>query len=109
MLQNLGYIEGFESTEIENHIEDLIGSELAAEFWDLYRSSCVNKADIDQLAEWGMNHVRVPFHYKQFSEEPGTTNPLGYGNSGLFDFLVSHTIYIILDMHCAHCTKRWAN
>ena len=71
MLQNLGYIEGFESpTEIENHIEDLIEPELAAEFWDLYRSNYVNKADIDQLAEWGMNHVRVPFHYKQFSEDP---------------------------------------
>ena len=103
MLQNLGYIEGFESpTEIENHIEDLIGSELAAEFWDLYRSSYVNKADIDQLAEWGMNHVRVPFHYKQFSEEPGTINPLGYE---IVDSLISwcepYNMYIILDMHCA--------
>ncbi len=103
MLQNLGYIDGFESpTEIENHIEDLIGAELAAEFWDLYRSSYVNKADIDQLAEWGMNHVRVPFHYKQFSEQPGTINPLGYE---IVDSLISwcepYNMYIILDMHCA--------
>ena len=103
MLNNLGYIEGFESpTEIENHIEDLIGPDLAEEFWDLYRSSYVNKSDIDQLVEWGMNHIRVPFHYKQFSEEPGIINPLGYE---IVDSLISwcepYNMYIILDMHCA--------
>ncbi|MFL3008125.1 MAG: cellulase family glycosylhydrolase [Candidatus Neomarinimicrobiota bacterium] len=103
MLSNLGYIEGFESpTEIENHIEDLIGSDLAEEFWELYRSNYVNKTDIDQLAEWGMNHIRVPFHYKQFSETPGTVNPLGYEIvDSLLAWCEPYNMYIILDMHCA--------
>ena len=102
MLSN-SYIEGFESpTEIENHIEDLIGSDLAEDFWELYRSNYVNRTDIDQLAEWGMNHIRVPFHYKQFSENPGTVNPLGYEIvDSLLAWCEPYNMYIILDMHCA--------
>ena len=102
MLSN-SYIEGFESpTEIENHIEDLIGADLAEEFWELYRSNYVNKTDIDQLAEWGMNHIRVPFHYKQFSENPGSVNPLGYEIvDSLLAWCAPYNMYIILDMHCA--------
>ena len=102
MLSN-SYIEGFESpTEIENHIEDLIGSDLAEDFWELYRSNYVNRTDIDQLAEWGMNHIRVPFHYKQFSETPGTVNPLGYEIvDSLLAWCEPYNMYIILDMHCA--------
>ena len=70
MLHNLGWIEGFESpTQIEDHIEALIGQELAEQFWIDYRNSYVSQADIDQIAEWGFNHVRIPFHYKQFYSE----------------------------------------
>ena len=66
MLHNQAWIEGFESpTQIEEHVEDLIGTELAAQFWELYRQNYVAQADIDQIAEWGFNHIRIPFHYKQ--------------------------------------------
>ena len=42
MLHNLGWIEGFESpTQIEGHIEALIGEDLAEEFWADYRNSYV--------------------------------------------------------------------
>ena len=39
MLHNQGWIDGFESpTQIEEHVESLIGPELAADFWAL--TSC---------------------------------------------------------------------
>ena len=103
MLHNRAWIEGFESpTEIENHVLDLIGPELAQEFWDGWHKNYVNKNDIDAIAEWGFNSLRIPFHYKQFSETIGTVNDYGYE---IVDSLIAwcrpHNMYLILDMHCA--------
>ena len=102
MLRNRAWIEGFESpTQIENHIVDLIGEEKSNEFWDEYRKNFVSRADIDQFAEWGFNHIRLPFHYKQFHTEDGSI-PIGYE---IVDTLLSwcepYNMYVILDMHCA--------
>ena len=103
MLHNQAWIEGFESpTDIENHVLDLVGPDAAAEFWELYRDNYVAQADIDKIAEWGFNHIRVPFHYKQFYDSTGTEVPMGYA---IVDELISwcepYNMYIILDMHCA--------
>ena len=103
MLHNQAWIAGFESpTEIENHVIDLIGVDAAENFWNLYRENYVAQADIDQIAEWGFNHIRVPFHYKQFYDSTGTETPMGYA---IIDELISwcepYNMYIILDMHCA--------
>ena len=103
MLHNQAWIEGFESpTDIENHVLNLVGPEAAADFWDLYRSNYVAQADIDKIAEWGFNHIRVPFHYKQFYDATGSETPIGYA---IVDELISwcepYNMYIILDMHCA--------
>ena len=103
MLHNQAWIEGFESpTDIENHVIDLIGQDEANDFWELYRANYVAQADIDKIAEWGFNHIRVPFHYKQFYDSTGTETPIGYA---IVDELITwcqpHNIYIILDMHCA--------
>ena len=103
MLHNQAWIAGFESpTEIENHVIDLIGVDAAENFWNLYRENYVAQADIDQIAEWGFNHIRVPFHYKQFYDSTGTETPMGYA---IIDELITwcepYNMYIILDMHCA--------
>ena len=103
MLHNQAWIAGFESpTEIENHVIDLIGVDAAEDFWNLYRENYVAQADIDQIAEWGFNHIRVPFHYKQFYDSTGTETPMGYA---IIDELITwcepYNMYIILDMHCA--------
>jgi len=102
MLINRGWIEGFESpTEIENHVLALIGNEKAEEFWNNYRDNYVAREDIDQLAEWDINHIRLPFHYKQFYTEDGST-PIGYEIvDSLLSWCEPYNIYIILDMHCA--------
>ena len=96
-------IPGFGSpTEIENKIESLLGTELANEFWDLYHDKYVAKADIDQIAAWGFNSIRIPFHYKQFSPSPGEVNQFGYDIvDSLLSWCEPYNLYIILDMHCA--------
>ena len=102
MLINRAWIEGFESpTQIENHILDLIGEEKSNEFWNEYRKNFVSRADIDQIAEWGFNHIRLPFHYKQFHTEDGST-PIGYEIvDSLLSWCEPYNMYVILDMHCA--------
>lgn len=102
MLHNQAWIEGFESpTQIEGHVLDLVDDDFAEEFWNLYRENYVAQTDIDQIAEWGFNHIRVPFHYKQF-HHTDEMMPIGYS---IIDSLISwcetYNMYIILDMHCA--------
>ena len=103
MLHNKAWIEGFESpTEIENKIVALVGDEKANEFWQNYRDNYVARADIDQLAEWGFNHIRLPFHYKQFHNVDGAGTPIGYAIvDSLLSWCAPYNIYVILDMHCA--------
>ena len=89
-------------TEIENKIEALLGTELANKFWDLYHDNYVAKADIDQIAAWGFNSIRIPFHYKQFSPSLGEVNQFGYDIvDSLLSWCEPYNMYIILDMHCA--------
>ena len=102
MLIKRAWIEGFESpTQIENHILNLIGEEKSKEFWEDYRKNFVSRADIDQIADWGFNHIRLPFHYKQFHTEDGST-PIGYEIvDSLLSWCEPYNMYVILDMHCA--------
>ena len=97
------HIPGYGSpSDIENKIETLLGADLTEEFWDLYHYNYVNQADIDLLAEWGFNSIRIPFHYKQFSPSPGEVNQFGYDIvDSLISWCTPHNMYIILDMHCA--------
>ena len=97
------HIPGYGSpSDIENKIETLLGADLTEEFWDLYHYNYVNQADIDLLAEWGFNSIRIPFHYKQFSPSPGEVNQFGYDIvDSLLSWSAPYNMHIILDMHCA--------
>ena len=88
--------------EIENKIVALVGEDKANEFWQNYRDNYVARADIDQLAEWGFNHIRLPFHYKQFYNSDGSSTPIGYAIvDTLLSWCAPYNMYVVLDMHCA--------
>lgn len=50
-------------TEIRNKIVDLVGQQYADNFYQLYRQNYVNRKDIDAIAQWGFNSIRLPMHY----------------------------------------------
>jgi aryl-phospho-beta-D-glucosidase BglC (GH1 family) len=52
--------------EIEDLVNQLIGSEDAAQFWKQYRDAYITEADIKFLHDTGLNSIRIPFHYKFF-------------------------------------------
>jgi len=90
--------------DIKEHIEDLIGSTNAETYYQYYHDNYVQRADIDKIAEWGFNSIRLPFHYNILTPEgsPGVYLEEGFA---IIDSVISwceaNQIYLILDMHAA--------
>jgi len=84
--------------EIENLTRELIGPEKSEAFWKQWREDFITEADIDRIRAMGFNSVRVPIHWKFFTD--GNTE--GFR---LLDRLVGWArkdhIYLIIDLHCA--------
>ena len=101
MLHDPGY--GSPSS-IRNQIVELIGEENATEFFELYRKNYVRERDIELIAEWGFNSIRLPFHYQFFSpiDSPGILVDDGFRIiDSLLVWCKRNNLYLILDMHCA--------
>ena len=96
--------------EIRSKIEELIGKEASDEFFDAWLNNHVRKIDIDSLAAWGFNCVRLPMHYNLYTlpieEEPvqGENTWLEKGfelTDNLLSWCAENQMYLILDLHAA--------
>ncbi|MCR9252093.1 MAG: carbohydrate-binding protein [bacterium] len=96
--------------EIEAIIEDLIGPEKTEEFYEAWLTNHCTKTDIDSLASWGFNSVRLPMHYKLFTppiEEEPVPGEITWIDKGfemvdeLLDWCEANEMYLILDLHAA--------
>ncbi len=96
--------------DIRKKITDLIGKERTAKFYDAWLNNHCSKADIDSLAAWGFNSVRLPMHYNLFTlpveQEPvkGKNTWLAKGfqlTDSLLSWCKADHIYLILDLHAA--------
>jgi hypothetical protein len=95
---------------IREKITELVGPEKAAEFYDRWLANDIRKVDIDSMAAWGFNSVRLPMHYALYTlpvdKEPVAGKDTWVeGGFRLTDSLLSWCkadhIYLILDMHAA--------
>ena len=58
--------------EAEKSIRELAGEEYAQKFWKQFRANYITKKDIEKMAEFGYNSVRIPINWRLFMEErPG--------------------------------------
>jgi len=90
--------------DIKEHIQDLIGPANAETFYQYYHDNYVQKADIDKIAEWGFNSIRLPFHYNILTPEgsPGVYLEEGFAVlDSVISWCEANQIYLILDMHAA--------
>jgi len=96
--------------DIRKKITDLIGKENTEKFYEAWLSNHCTKADIDSLAAWGFNSVRLPMHYNLFTlpaeQEPvkGKQTWLSKGfqlTDSLLSWCKANHIYLILDLHAA--------
>lgn len=88
----------------------LIGEEETNTFYTNWRKNFVTKRDIDSIAKWGFNSVRLAMHYNLFTkpiEEETVQGENTWLTTGfdMVDELLSwceeNQIYLILDLHAA--------
>ncbi|AWA29700.1 glycosyl hydrolase [Flavobacterium magnum] len=96
--------------KIKQKITDLIGATNTEEFYQAYRANGITRRDIDSLAAWGFNSIRLPMHYNLYTlpieQEPvaGQNTWLDEGftmTDNLLQWCAANNMYLILDMHAA--------
>jgi aryl-phospho-beta-D-glucosidase BglC (GH1 family) len=96
--------------EFKFKLQELIGIDKTQEFYDAWLDNFVTKQDIDSIASWGFNSVRVAMHYNLFTlpieeeNQPWENTWLTKGFEmidELLNWCEQNQIYLILDMHAA--------
>lgn len=85
-------------------LESRFGEATADELLDVYRANWITQRDLDLVASFGFNAVRVPFDAKVF-EDPDEEFRVREGSFRWLDELMAMAeeagIYVVLDMHGA--------
>jgi len=95
--------------QIKQKIQDLIGEENTKEFYAAYKANGIIKRDIDSLAAWGFNSIRLPMHYNLYTpaieeEKNGEITWIEEGftmTDNLLKWCAENKMYLILDLHAA--------
>jgi hypothetical protein len=96
--------------EIKNKLIELMGKEKTETFFAEWRKNHFTKRDVDSLAAWGFNSIRLPMHYNLMTlpieDEPvaGQQTWIEEGFTiidNLLEWAKPHNMYVILDMHAA--------
>lgn len=104
-----GYMFLFKRTnaprQIDQAFKEMVGPDFTNKFWKLFKDNYVTHEDINYLKKTGTNTIRLPFHYKLFTDEDYMGLHAAQDGFQRTDSLVSWCkdagIYIILDMHDA--------
>lgn len=102
-----GYMFGFNKTNSARFINEmlceLVGPDFTAHFWKQFKDNYITRKDIAFIASTGANTIRLPFHYKLFTDEDymGLTGAQdGFARiDSLVDWCRENGLYLILDMH----------
>ncbi|WP_198409033.1 cellulase family glycosylhydrolase [Fibrella aestuarina] len=104
-LSNLG-----QQYRIKEKISDVVGPQQADRFYDDWLANHTRRIDIDSMAAWGFNSVRLPMHYNLYTlpseQEPvaGQHTWLAKGfalTDSLLNWCRANKMYLILDLHAA--------
>ena len=104
-----GYMFGFGKTNSARFINEMLcqlaGEDFASEFWSQFKDNYITRKDIEFIASTGANTVRLPFHYKLFTDEDYMGLTSSQDGFQRVDSVVSwcrdNGLYLILDMHDA--------
>jgi len=89
--------------KIDELLYELVGPDSLQAFWNGFLNNYITHEDIKYLKSIGCNHIRLPFHYKLFTDDLY----MGERNAGFkyFDRLIEwckeEKLYVLLDMHAA--------
>lgn len=104
-----GYMFGFKKTSSARLINqafcEMVGPDFTNKFWKLFKDNYITREDIRYIRKTGMNTIRMPFHYKLFTDDDYMGLSVNQDGFQRLDSLVSWCresgIYLILDMHDA--------
>ena len=104
-----GYMFGFSKTNsagmIDQMFRELVGPDFTDEFWKLFKDNYITRDDIEFIASTGSNTIRVPFHYKLFTDEDYMGLKSQQDGFKRLDDVIAWCrefgLYVILDMHDA--------
>ncbi|MGZ3305398.1 MAG: cellulase family glycosylhydrolase, partial [Asticcacaulis sp.] len=91
-------------------ISELIGPQKTQAFYTAWLDNDITKADIDAMAGWGFNSIRLPMHYNLFTppvEDEAVKGRITWREDGfrrldeLLKWCAANHIYLILDLHAA--------
>lgn len=89
--------------KIDEMLYELVGPDSLQVFWNKFLNNYITHDDIKYLKSIGSNHLRLPFHYKMFTDDLY----MGERNAGfkyfdrLIDWCRQENMYVLLDMHGA--------
>jgi endoglucanase len=95
---------------IREKIQEIIGPEKTKEFYNAWLANHTRKIDVDSMAAWGFNSVRLPMHYNLYTlpveDEPvagqNTWIETGFKMTDeLLAWCKANKMYLILDLHAA--------
>lgn len=96
--------------EIRSKVAKLIGEGKTRSFYSSWLSNHCTKTDIDSIAAWGFNSVRLPMHYNLYTlpleeeKKPGVNTwlPVGFAlTDSLLSWCKANRLFLILDLHAA--------
>ncbi len=104
-----GYMFFFKDTSsyrlIDQAFKEMVGPDFTNWFWREFKNNYITEKDIQYIKSTGMNTVRVPFHYKQFTDEDFMGQTGKQDGFVILDNVIKwskkHGLYVILDMHVA--------
>lgn len=106
MMQTSGFAGS--QHEIKAKLIALMGEENTELFFQSWRENHFTKRDVDSLAAWGFNSIRIPMHYNLFTL-PIEQEPIPAENTwietgfelidNVLDWAAQYNMYVILDMH----------
>lgn len=96
-------IGGFGASKLYEKIEELIGPADTQRWIQAFRDNYVTERDIELMKEWGVDHIRVPFHYNLFYDiEREEFVEEGFDRiDNLLVWCKRNRVDVILDMHAA--------
>jgi endoglucanase len=96
--------------QIRQKITELIGEKNTQEFYNAYKANGLTKRDVDSLAAWGFNSIRLPMHYNLYTLPTDQESVKGENTwleegfkmtDDLLNWCAANNMYLILDLHAA--------
>nr|WP_319270434.1 glycoside hydrolase family 5 protein [uncultured Draconibacterium sp.] len=112
-----GYMFKFQKTSsarlIDNMFREMVGPDFTNQFWKQFKDNYITREDIRYIKSTGVNSIRLPFHYKLFTDEDYMglySKQDGFARiDSLVEWCRESDLYIILDMHDAPGGQTGAN